>query len=65
MAAPGRVRLYLQSESEVQAAHDALHENAIQAGADLVALRVANDSLDMPGDVRRRRGARQPAPAGN
>ncbi|CAK0894134.1 unnamed protein product, partial [Prorocentrum cordatum] len=39
MASPGRVRLYLQSEAEVQAVHGALHEKTTQVGTDLVALR--------------------------
>ena len=64
-AAPGRVRLFLRSEAEVQTVRAALHEQAVQVGMDLVGLRVANDILDLPGNGRRRRGARQPASAGN
>ncbi|CAK0807747.1 unnamed protein product [Prorocentrum cordatum] len=54
VAAPGRVPLFLRSAEET-----------IQVGMDLVGLRVAIDIMDILGNGRRRRGARQPASAGN
>ena len=62
-APPGRLRLHLSSEEEVTAVREALHGKTIQVGLDRIALQVTNDAQDLPGNGRRRRGARQPASA--
>ena len=62
-APPGRLRLYLRSDDEVQKLYQALHERTLQVGMDHVALQVTNDRQDLEGNGRRGRGARQPAPA--
>ena len=48
-APPGRVRLQLSSMEQVRAAHDSVHNRSIEIGADLVAIAVQNDLLDIAG----------------
>ena len=42
-APPGRLRLYLGSQDDVRKVFNALHGQAIQAGADYIAIEVTND----------------------
>ena len=48
-APPGRVRLQLSSMEQVQAVYDSIHNRSIEIGADLVAIAVQNDLLDIAG----------------
>ena len=45
-AAPGRVRLHLQSQEEVQKVYEALHGQILQVGTDQLAITVHNDVSD-------------------
>ncbi|CAK0851331.1 unnamed protein product [Prorocentrum cordatum] len=65
VAPPGRLRLHLSSEEEATAVREALHGKTIQVGLGRIALQVTSDAQDLPGNGRRRRGARQPASAGH
>jgi hypothetical protein len=57
-ADPSRVRLYLRSAEEGERIKAALHERAVQVGADLITLRVETVSVTVP-RCNRRGGGRQ------
>ena len=63
-AAPGRARLYLASQDEVDRVYQALHGQIIQIGADRIFISVTNDATDMqrPGNGRRAAGAANRSP---
>ena len=66
LAPAGRVRLYLQSETEVETVRRTLHEQAIAVGLDWVTLTVHSDlrdALAVAGNGLRRRAAGGPSPA--
>ena len=55
-APPGRVRLYLQSETEVQAIKAMIHGSTIRVGVDSLLVQVANDILDARPNQQQRTG---------
>ena len=63
VTSPGRVRLYLGSDAEVQSVRLALHGRSIQVGMDRIAVQVTHDLSDMPGNLSRGRGHQSSAPA--